>query len=136
MEKVAPLSYLLCPKCQRVVPAAAKERYCPNDGSRLLAACPHCAESIKSPYSRFCSRCGKKLFGERISDSSPDALTPSTNQKERSKDEKDEVASTTSKSASSRHLACRTALSNLNRCTLQFSQDVQYQMIPKHARCN
>ena len=62
MEKVTAITYLLCPKCQRTVPAAAKERYCPNDGVRMLAACPHCQASINSPYSRFCTSCGEKLL--------------------------------------------------------------------------
>jgi hypothetical protein len=70
MEQIKPLTYLLCPKCQRTVPTASEERYCPNDGSRMLAACPHCNTSIKSPYSRFCTACGKKLLAEPSASSS------------------------------------------------------------------
>ncbi len=55
------LTYHLCPKCQRVVPAASKEVYCPNDGTNMLTGCSHCETPITSPYSRFCSSCGKKL---------------------------------------------------------------------------
>ena len=62
MEKVTAITYLLCPKCQRTVPAAANERFCPNDGSRMLSACLHCGTTITSPYSRFCTCCGKKLL--------------------------------------------------------------------------
>ena len=51
-------SYRLCPKCARAVPMDSIERYCINDGSRLLEACPGCGVSITSPYARFCPACG------------------------------------------------------------------------------
>jgi hypothetical protein len=52
------MTYHLCPECFRATPAQAKERYCPNDGSRLLEACPQCSASISSPHAQFCSQCG------------------------------------------------------------------------------
>ncbi|CAN5570810.1 hypothetical protein BH24DEI1_BH24DEI1_14480 [soil metagenome] len=56
--------YRLCPRCFRAVPEAAGEVYCPNDGTRLLAACPACSAPITSPYSRFCVRCGDDFAKE------------------------------------------------------------------------
>ena len=76
MEQTKPLSYLLCPKCQRTLPAASKERYCPNDGSRMLTACPHCNAAITSPYSRFCTACGEKLFVDMAATFIPVSITP------------------------------------------------------------
>jgi predicted amidophosphoribosyltransferase len=55
------LSYYLCPRCQRAVPAEAGESYCANDGAPLLQACNHCGAAITSPYSHFCTACGQKL---------------------------------------------------------------------------
>lgn len=54
------LTYLLCPRCARAVPAAAGERYCSNDGARLLDACHACGSPITSPYARHCPRCGAR----------------------------------------------------------------------------
>jgi predicted amidophosphoribosyltransferase len=53
--------YHLCPRCGRATPALAKERFCPNDGTKLLTACPQCDTKIASPYSRYCSQCGLEL---------------------------------------------------------------------------
>jgi predicted amidophosphoribosyltransferase len=50
--------YHLCPRCLRAVPEAAKEVYCPNDGTLLLTSCPNCGTPISSPYSHFCVACG------------------------------------------------------------------------------
>lgn len=58
------VSYRLCPSCFRAVPEAAGEVYCPNDGPRLLTACPACGAPILSPYGRFCVRCGRNLAEE------------------------------------------------------------------------
>jgi Double zinc ribbon len=55
------LSYRLCPRCSRAVPAHSAERYCVNDGTRLLDACPVCGAAITSPYSRYCAGCGRSL---------------------------------------------------------------------------
>jgi hypothetical protein len=55
------LSYRLCPRCFRAVPAHAAERYCVNDGTLLLEACPVCKAAITSPYSRHCAGCGADL---------------------------------------------------------------------------
>ena len=57
----SPLHYHLCPECARAVPAQSGERYCVNDGARLLSACPGCGAAITSPYSRYCSGCGRIL---------------------------------------------------------------------------
>jgi predicted amidophosphoribosyltransferase len=62
MEAPETLRYHLCPKCKRAVPAASEESYCPNDGTKMLTACSSCGAGITSPYSRFCSACGKKLL--------------------------------------------------------------------------
>ncbi|MCA9839729.1 MAG: zinc ribbon domain-containing protein [Trueperaceae bacterium] len=60
------LTYLLCPKCQRSLPSSAKEHYCPNDGSKMLSACPQCNTPITSPYSRFCTNCGGSLLVDTV----------------------------------------------------------------------
>ncbi|MFB9994430.1 zinc ribbon domain-containing protein [Deinococcus oregonensis] len=52
------LHYRLCPHCLRAVPAGLNERYCVNDGTRLLEGCPVCQRSISSPYAHFCAACG------------------------------------------------------------------------------
>jgi hypothetical protein len=52
------ITYHLCPRCFRAVPEVSEEAYCPNDGAKLLAACPCCAAPITSPYCHFCVRCG------------------------------------------------------------------------------
>ena len=51
-------TYRLCPKCFRAVPARSGERYCANDGERLLERCPLCETAITSPYAQFCVGCG------------------------------------------------------------------------------
>ena len=61
------LTYHLCPQCYRATPTSAKEVYCPNDGAKLLAACPKCGLHITSPYARFCSACGRD-FGSSKKD--------------------------------------------------------------------
>ncbi len=53
------LRYHLCPRCYRATPASVKEMYCPNEGTKLLTACPNCAAPISSPYNRFCAACGQ-----------------------------------------------------------------------------
>lgn len=57
------LTYRLCPRCARAVPASSGERYCVNDGARLLEACPQCHAPITSPYAHFCQGCGAALTG-------------------------------------------------------------------------
>lgn len=54
----AAVRYRLCPRCARAVPSTSGERYCANDGARLLDACPQCHAPITSPYARYCVRCG------------------------------------------------------------------------------
>ncbi len=51
-------TYRLCPTCFRAVPARSGERYCANDGERLLEYCPVCETAITSPYAQFCVGCG------------------------------------------------------------------------------
>lgn len=51
-------TYRLCPRCFRAVPARSSERYCANDGERLLERCPLCETAITSPYAQFCVGCG------------------------------------------------------------------------------
>lgn len=52
-------AYALCPRCWRAVPITLAEHYCVNDGALLLQACGRCAQPIYSPYTRFCSACGR-----------------------------------------------------------------------------
>jgi hypothetical protein len=52
------LAYHLCPRCLRAVPRRSGERYCVNDGERLLEVCPACHAPILSPYAHFCAACG------------------------------------------------------------------------------
>jgi uncharacterized Zn finger protein (UPF0148 family) len=54
-------TYHLCPTCLRATPALAGELFCPNDGARMLVACPACATPLTSPYARYCSACGTQL---------------------------------------------------------------------------
>jgi predicted amidophosphoribosyltransferase len=61
------LSYRLCPRCGRAVPATSKERYCINDGEKLLQHCPACHAAITSPYTRFCAGCGLEFTAESAS---------------------------------------------------------------------
>ena len=51
-------SYRLCPRCLRAVPEKSGERYCPNDGARLIDRCPACRAAIRNPYARHCTGCG------------------------------------------------------------------------------
>ncbi|WP_425556218.1 double zinc ribbon domain-containing protein [Deinococcus rubellus] len=51
----------MCPHCGRAGPTSSGERYCPNDGTRLLDACPNCRAAITSPYARHCMRSGLAL---------------------------------------------------------------------------
>ena len=57
-EETTTVHYRLCPCCARAVPARSSERYCINDGTWLLEACPLCGTPITSPYARFCATCG------------------------------------------------------------------------------
>ena len=52
------LRFRLCPRCFRAVLLASGERYCTNDGERMLEACSGCGARIASPYARFCGECG------------------------------------------------------------------------------
>lgn len=55
------LTYRLCPVCLRAVPTRSPERFCVNDGARLLERCPACEAPITSPYARHCGECGVNL---------------------------------------------------------------------------
>ena len=61
------ITFRLCPRCARAVPSGSSERYCINDGSWLLEACPLCGSAITSPYTRFCGCCGLE-FARVIAD--------------------------------------------------------------------
>jgi hypothetical protein len=56
--------FRVCPKCLRAVPEHSPERYCINDGTRLLEACPKCDTPIANPYGRHCAACGHHLSAE------------------------------------------------------------------------
>lgn len=58
LEEELGVFYRVCPRCFRAVPLTSDERYCTNDGERMLEACPRCGARIVSPYARFCGRCG------------------------------------------------------------------------------
>ncbi len=49
--------FRICLVCGRSVPLASGEKYCINDGQRLLEKCPKCQAKITSPYARFCPQC-------------------------------------------------------------------------------
>jgi predicted amidophosphoribosyltransferase len=49
------------------VPATSKERYCINDGEKLLEHCPACHAAITSPYTRFCAGCGLEFIKDSAS---------------------------------------------------------------------
>lgn len=55
------VTFKRCPRCGRAVPSHSGEHFCPNDGARLLTACPACGAPIASPYAHFCTRCGASL---------------------------------------------------------------------------
>jgi predicted amidophosphoribosyltransferase len=38
------IGYHLCPKCARAVPSTAQEKFCPNDGEKILEYCPVCEQ--------------------------------------------------------------------------------------------
>jgi hypothetical protein len=52
----------LCVRCFRAVPATTGERYCINDGTWLLEACPLCNTPITSAYARFCAVYSLEFF--------------------------------------------------------------------------
>lgn len=54
-------AYKLCPRCFRALPLDSAEVYCPNDGQKLLTACPKCQALITSPFARHCVSCGHSL---------------------------------------------------------------------------
>ena len=54
--------FRVCPKCFRAVPGDSHERYCVNDGQRLLEHCPKCETRITNPYGRHCAVCGHHLL--------------------------------------------------------------------------
>lgn len=58
------LRFRLCLRCFRAVPSRSDERYCINDGTPLLEACPWCGAAISNPYARFCGACGLE-YSER-----------------------------------------------------------------------
>jgi hypothetical protein len=55
------IAYRICLKCARAVPLESNEKFCSNDGEKLLEACPSCQNPITSPYARFCSSCGTEF---------------------------------------------------------------------------
>ncbi|MBC7645804.1 MAG: hypothetical protein H7095_01660 [Pseudopedobacter sp.] len=42
--------FLLYLICFRSVPASTAEKYCPNDGTKLLECCPCCERPILTPF--------------------------------------------------------------------------------------
>lgn len=62
MSKIL-VKYQLCPVCFRAVPGEIGEKFCPNDGARMLEVCQNCKTPIASPYARYCVKCGMS-FGQ------------------------------------------------------------------------
>jgi hypothetical protein len=52
-------TYRICPRCGRAVATCTQERFCSNDGERLLESCAECHAEISSPYAQFCAVCGR-----------------------------------------------------------------------------
>lgn len=52
------LFFRLCPRCHRAVPGKTIERYCINDGTKMLESCPVYKTRVTSPYARYCGCCG------------------------------------------------------------------------------
>ena len=71
-------TYRLCPQCQRAVPTKSGERYCPNDGTKMISHCPVCRTPIRNPYARHCTRCGLEFMPSKYRD----AEVRSVNQQE------------------------------------------------------
>ncbi|MEY4531211.1 MAG: hypothetical protein RLZZ156_1932 [Deinococcota bacterium] len=55
------IAYRICVMCARAVPLGSNEKFCSNDGTKMLEACPSCKSPITSPYARFCSDCGTEF---------------------------------------------------------------------------
>ncbi len=56
------IHYHLCPECFRTTPVNANEQFCPNDGTKMLEACPKCQQNISNPYARYCVHCGQAFI--------------------------------------------------------------------------
>jgi hypothetical protein len=67
IEEGTPLFFRLCPRCFRAIPGTSHERYCINDGTKMLEQCPRCHSNIASPYARFCAGCGFEFAGLKTS---------------------------------------------------------------------
>ncbi len=67
----AVITYRLCLRCYRAVPASSPERHCINDGEQLLEACPRCGSTITSPYARHCGACGQSFEQQPVERKSP-----------------------------------------------------------------
>lgn len=68
-----PVRYHQCPRCFRAISASLGEAFCPNDGRSLLKACPGCAAPIRTPYARYCVKCGLN-FGQLVTGSRDTAI--------------------------------------------------------------
>lgn len=60
------LFFRICPHCLRAVPGQSQERYCVNDGERLLERCPACLVCITHPYGRHCAVCGFEFTSSKL----------------------------------------------------------------------
>ena len=70
-------TYQLCPRCLRAVPDKTGERYCANDGTKLISRCPACQTRIHNPYARHCTGCGLE-FSSLIETRHGNLKTPTT----------------------------------------------------------
>ena len=52
-------TYRICPRCARAISVSTRERFCPNDGERLLERCPACNTRFHNPFARHCAGCGR-----------------------------------------------------------------------------
>jgi hypothetical protein len=77
--------YRICPTCERSASFESDERFCVNDGTKMLEECPRCQAQIKVAGAKFCAACGfqykaaPKTANETIPAApQPDPITPTT----------------------------------------------------------
>ena len=61
--------YRLCPTCDRSVNLESDERFCVQDGTKMLESCPRCDAPIRVEGAKFCGACGSKY--ETVASNTP-----------------------------------------------------------------